>query len=70
MRARLLRFVGLGVVLAAVLAGPNISQALAGQVCTSTSQCPPGTLCCYPCGVDGCQDMCLQPLHGHCPLFP
>jgi hypothetical protein len=70
MRSRLLRFLGLGAVLTALLVGPSFSQASPGQICTSNSQCPAGTLCCYPCGHPGCENMCLQPLHGHCPFFP
>jgi hypothetical protein len=38
--------------------------------CTSNAQCPTGTLCCYPCGIDGCTNMCIAPLKGHCPHFP
>ena len=38
--------------------------------CTSNAQCPAGTLCCYPCGIDGCTNMCITPVKGHCPHFP
>jgi hypothetical protein len=38
--------------------------------CTSNAQCPAGTLCCYPCGIDGCTNMCITPIKGHCPHFP
>ncbi len=38
--------------------------------CTSNAQCPTGTLCCYPCGIDGCTNMCITPVKGHCPHFP
>jgi hypothetical protein len=38
--------------------------------CTTNAQCPTGTLCCYPCGIDGCTNMCITPLKGHCPHFP
>jgi hypothetical protein len=37
--------------------------------CTSNAQCPTGKLCCYPCGIDGCTNMCLTPIKGRCPLF-
>ena len=37
--------------------------------CTSNAQCPTGKLCCYPCGIDGCSNMCLTPVKGRCPLF-
>lgn len=38
--------------------------------CTSSSQCPSGQLCCYPCGIDGCSFTCMTPMNGHCPRFP
>ncbi len=38
--------------------------------CTSSSQCPTGQLCCYPCGIDGCTNVCMNPMRGHCPFFP
>ena len=37
--------------------------------CTSSSQCPAGQLCCYPCGIDGCTNMCITAVKGRCPLF-
>lgn len=39
--------------------------------CTDSLQCPAGLLCCYPCGIPGCQNRCMPPAsNGHCPLFP
>lgn len=38
--------------------------------CTSSAQCPSGQLCCYPCGIDGCNFVCMKPMNGHCPRFP
>jgi hypothetical protein len=38
--------------------------------CTSSSQCPTGQLCCYPCGIDGCTNVCTTPVRGHCPFYP
>jgi hypothetical protein len=34
--------------------------------------CAPGLLCCYPCGIPGCQNQCMQPdpNTNMCPLFP
>lgn len=37
--------------------------------------CQPGLVCCYPCGVYGCQDICMQPCtdswcSNGCPLYP
>jgi hypothetical protein len=37
--------------------------------CTSNDQCPAGQLCCYPCGIDGCSNMCITAVKGRCPLF-
>ena len=37
--------------------------------CTSNAQCPTGTLCCYPCGIDGCTNQCVIPIKGRCPLY-
>jgi hypothetical protein len=70
MKTRLMRIVGLGAVLAALLVIPASTHAQEGILCTSNAQCPTGTLCCYPCGTDGCHDMCIKPLNGHCPHFP
>ena len=39
--------------------------------CTSNAQCPTGKLCCYPCGIDGCEKACTTPWRGHlCPPIP
>lgn len=38
--------------------------------CTSHSQCPQGQLCCYPCGVPDCSNICMTPVRGRCPLIP
>jgi hypothetical protein len=70
MRTRLLRILALAALVAALLGTSNGARLLASQTCTSNSQCPPGTLCCYPCGIPGCMNMCLTPVHGHCPFFP
>jgi hypothetical protein len=37
--------------------------------CTSHADCPSGQLCCYPCGIDGCQNRCMTGYKGRCPLF-
>ncbi|HEY0512538.1 MAG TPA: hypothetical protein VGH73_11575 [Thermoanaerobaculia bacterium] len=39
-------------------------------LCNTTADCPQGQLCCYPCGIDGCHNVCTTPLRGHCPLYP
>lgn len=55
---------------------PNIeflapSPKLASTSCTSNSQCPTGQLCCYPCGIDGCDiKVCTVPERGRCPMYP
>ncbi|HEX6901036.1 MAG TPA: WAP domain-containing protein [Thermoanaerobaculia bacterium] len=39
-------------------------------VCTDDSQCPTGQKCCYPCGIDGCDFVCMQVVRNRCPFFP
>ena len=39
-------------------------------LCATNADCPTGQLCCYPCGIDGCNRVCTKPLRGHCPLYP
>jgi len=39
-------------------------------VCTSDADCPAGQKCCYPCGVFGCDFVCMTVKKGRCPLFP
>lgn len=42
-----------------------------GTPCTDSSQCNSGLKCCYPCGVQGCENQCIPPdPSGNCPLFP
>jgi len=48
-----------------------------GAVCESDAQCAEGLLCCYPCGIQGCQNRCTAPCDetepwcgGGCPLYP
>jgi hypothetical protein len=60
--------------LATLSATPDVTEGLTPAprfltTCTSSSQCPTGQLCCYPCGIDGCSNMCLTPVKGRCPLF-
>jgi hypothetical protein len=39
--------------------------------CTTNAQCPPGQLCCYPCGRFGCTNVCtVVPPGGQCPHYP
>lgn len=43
----------------------------ASTSCTTHSQCPTGQLCCYPCGIDGCDiKVCTVPERGRCPMYP
>ena len=39
-------------------------------ICTSDADCPAGQKCCYPCGVFGCDFVCMAVKRGRCPLFP
>lgn len=42
-----------------------------GTTCTTDAQCNPSLRCCYPCGVPGCTNECMQPdANGQCPMFP
>ena len=65
--------------LATLAAGQSAAPDLAGLLpaptflttCTDDSECPPGQLCCYPCGIDGCDFVCMVPPRPHrCPFFP
>jgi hypothetical protein len=38
--------------------------------CTTSADCPQGELCCYPCGIPDCQNVCTMPVNGKCPLVP
>ncbi len=70
---RVLRILLIAAVLAVVILLPAGSRPAAGQSssCTTDADCPQGLLCCLDCGYAGCDTRaCLQPIHGHCPLFP
>jgi len=41
-----------------------------GSICTGTEQCATGLLCCYPCGIEGCENQCTVPIEEACPLYP
>ena len=41
-----------------------------GSVCTENVQCASGLLCCYPCGISGCENQCTVPVEESCPMFP
>ena len=52
---------------------PVLASTLAFQwiTCTDNDECPEGQLCCYPCGIDGCDFVCMDPdRRGRCPVFP
>lgn len=51
-------------------AGADSGTLEAGAHCSLDSECQPGLKCCYPCGIPDCQNQCMAPLHGECPLFP
>jgi large repetitive protein len=53
------------------LACDYLQQGETCDVSVTSSACEPGLLCCYPCGIDGCLDACVQPAsNAECPLFP
>ena len=57
--------------LATLADSPAPSPKLASTSCTTHSQCPTGQLCCYPCGIDGCDiKVCTTPVRGRCPMYP
>jgi len=42
-----------------------------GAACTGDTDCTTGLKCCYPCGIPGCQNLCMVPgKNGQCPLIP
>ena len=42
-----------------------------GEQCGASEECKTGLLCCYPCGIQGCENECMAPdPNGQCPLFP
>lgn len=49
----------------------HTGDAGAGAACTGDNDCVMGLKCCYPCGIPGCQNQCMQPgRNGQCPAFP
>ena len=57
----------------ATLSGSQTSTSLNFQyiTCTDDEDCPQGQLCCYPCGIDGCNFVCMDPdRRGRCPIIP
>jgi hypothetical protein len=62
--------------LAEFLAPLSCSQSTASLnfqwiTCTDDDDCPQGQLCCYPCGIDGCNFVCMDPdRRGRCPIIP
>jgi hypothetical protein len=51
-------------------AGP-LPPTSVSTTCHSDEECPTGQLCCYPCGIEGCENICMAPWGktGECPLF-
>lgn len=43
-----------------------------GEVCgvRGGAVCGAGLMCCYPCGVPGCESQCTRPIGGRCPMPP
>lgn len=59
--------------LATLSSGQNCSTSLNFQIltCTDDDDCPQGQRCCYPCGIDGCDFICMEPdRRGRCPIIP
>jgi hypothetical protein len=55
--------------------GPDaqVGTRIEGQTCdpsASGEQCVAGLLCCYPCGIPGCQNVCQHQPSGVCPALP
>jgi hypothetical protein len=46
--------------------GPKLLSTL----CDSNADCPTGQLCCYPCGIPDCHNVCMEPVRKRCPMFP
>ncbi|HEV2851183.1 MAG TPA: hypothetical protein VHC97_00110 [Thermoanaerobaculia bacterium] len=40
---------------------PPDPRFLQSTACTSNADCPPDQLCCYPCGIEGCSNVCMTP---------
>lgn len=54
--------------LASLSDGPADLSGTETTICTSNADCPTGEICCYPCGIDGCDKVCMTPWRGHlCP---
>jgi hypothetical protein len=42
-----------------------------GDACTAGDTCGAGLACCYPCGIQGCENRCMATTaSGECPLIP
>lgn len=55
------------ILLLALAAIPSGNVAANSTVCTSNADCPTGQLCCYPCGIDGCDRVCMTVSGRRCP---
>jgi len=40
------------------------------SACASDDDCAAGQLCCYPCGIPGCSNVCTPVSEGRCPAIP
>jgi hypothetical protein len=53
------------------MAGVSLQHAgTCDGTCTVDTDCAPGMLCCYPCGIPDCMNMCTTPVNGKCPMPP
>lgn len=50
---------------------PRAPQGAGTGPCSSDAECGAGRMCCYPCGIEGCENVCMDvnPAHG-CPEIP
>lgn len=52
-------------------AAPPATPVAEGRACTLDTDCAPGLACCYPCGVEGCENVCMHVEPGSgCPAIP
>ena len=49
--------------------GLTPSPTFRSTLCNTNADCPTGQLCCYPCGIDDCHNVCMTPVRKRCPLF-
>jgi hypothetical protein len=53
----------------ATLSGTESGPRFLTTLCNSNADCPTGQLCCYPCGIPDCHNICMDPVNKRCPMF-